>query len=110
MLELKDKPFSLTFDHVIHKSRGGTDAGWNLRPAHLICNMRRNTREGGLNEAELSLVRYLYRVDPLGQFDGCLTGTEEEKTIERFLMDNNLKYMPEDSSTLKHLYASRGYR
>lgn len=33
--------WALTWDHVIPKSAGGTDDPENLRPAHLVCNIRR---------------------------------------------------------------------
>lgn len=35
---------SLTFDHVIPISRGGTHTEDNLRPAHFSCNSRKNAR------------------------------------------------------------------
>lgn len=34
---------SLTADHIIPKSMGGTYAKTNLQPAHLICNRQRQT-------------------------------------------------------------------
>ena len=36
-----DHPLSLTLDHLVPRSRGGTDELDNLRPAHRRCNLRR---------------------------------------------------------------------
>jgi len=35
-------PFSLSLDHIVPRSKGGTDAHWNLRATHLVCNVRRS--------------------------------------------------------------------
>lgn len=35
-------PFSLSLDHIVPRSQGGTDAHWNLRATHLVCNVRRS--------------------------------------------------------------------
>lgn len=35
----------ITFDHVIPRSKGGTDALSNLRLAHALCNRRRGDRD-----------------------------------------------------------------
>lgn len=37
-------PSSFSVDHVIPRSKGGTDALDNLRPSHLGCNSRRGNR------------------------------------------------------------------
>lgn len=34
-------PMSLSLDHIIPRSQGGTDAATNLRATHLVCNVRR---------------------------------------------------------------------
>ena len=36
-----DDPFYITFDHVIPRSKGGTDTLDNLRLAHQVCNNER---------------------------------------------------------------------
>jgi 5-methylcytosine-specific restriction endonuclease McrA len=40
----KDHPESLTFDHVVPLSKGGSRGSSNLRPAHRICNTRKGNR------------------------------------------------------------------
>lgn len=37
-------PLSLSIDHVVPRSRGGSDELANLRPAHLHCNCSRGDR------------------------------------------------------------------
>lgn len=37
-------PLSLSLDHVLPASRGGSDDLANLRPAHLRCNQRRSAK------------------------------------------------------------------
>jgi len=37
-------PGSLSLDHVLPRSRGGSDAVTNLRPVHLRCNLSRGAR------------------------------------------------------------------
>ena len=34
-------PLSLSLDHILPRSQGGTDAQSNLRATHLVCNVRR---------------------------------------------------------------------
>lgn len=34
-------PWSLSLDHIVPVSQGGTDAAYNLRATHLVCNVRR---------------------------------------------------------------------
>ena len=34
-------PWSLSLDHILPVSQGGTDAAYNLRATHLVCNVRR---------------------------------------------------------------------
>jgi 5-methylcytosine-specific restriction endonuclease McrA len=38
------RPGSRSVEHVIPRSVGGTDDLDNLRPAHLVCNVKRGTR------------------------------------------------------------------
>jgi len=40
--EIEDGEFNL--DHLVPRSRGGSDEPWNLRPAHRACNVRRGNR------------------------------------------------------------------
>lgn len=35
-------PMSLSLDHILPRSQGGTDAAHNLRATHLVCNVRRS--------------------------------------------------------------------
>lgn len=49
MTEIPDEakhphPLSLTLDHILPRSLGGTDELENLRPAHRVCNLRRQNR------------------------------------------------------------------
>lgn len=37
-------PLALSLDHLVPRSRGGTDAIDNLRPAHRRCNLSRGAR------------------------------------------------------------------
>jgi 5-methylcytosine-specific restriction endonuclease McrA len=39
----------LSFDHVMPLSRGGTHTYENIRPTHLICNMRKSNKTGDLS-------------------------------------------------------------
>lgn len=38
-------PQGMSIDHLTPRSRGGSNAVENLRPAHLVCNVRRGARE-----------------------------------------------------------------
>lgn len=40
----KKSPWGLTVDHVLPRSRGGTDDLCNLRPAHHRCNVKRQAK------------------------------------------------------------------
>ena len=40
-----DDPLSPSLDHIVPKSRGGTNEHHNLRLAHWICNARRSDKE-----------------------------------------------------------------
>jgi len=66
-----DGIFRLSFDHLQPHSEGGTNDAFNLAGTHRICNLRRATRENGLTEAERTLVRYLFRIDPTGKHRVC---------------------------------------
>lgn len=44
-------PLGLSVDHVIPRSKGGTNALDNLRPAHLHCNSKRGNRTPALSVA-----------------------------------------------------------
>ena len=49
------RPGATSADHVLPRSRGGTDAIGNLRPAHRRCNSRRGDARG--SRAHLAPVR-----------------------------------------------------
>jgi 5-methylcytosine-specific restriction endonuclease McrA len=37
-------PLALTIDHIVPRSRGGTNGVYNLQPAHFICNQQKGDR------------------------------------------------------------------
>lgn len=41
---IKKGPASLSFDHVIPLSRGGSHTSENISPVHLVCNFRKGSR------------------------------------------------------------------
>lgn len=41
---LRDGPGRLVFDHIIPLARGGTHTEDNIKPAHRVCNERKNVR------------------------------------------------------------------
>lgn len=42
-----------TLDHIVPRSRGGSDDPSNLQPAHRICNLRKGARDGSAGRSEL---------------------------------------------------------
>lgn len=50
-------PQGFTVDHVVPRSKGGTDVLSNLRPAHWICNVRRQDKPGRPHAQRRALAR-----------------------------------------------------
>ena len=52
-----------TRDHIVPKSRGGSNAWWNLVPAHGTCNAQKGSSASSCNCAYCHRARMLYSMD-----------------------------------------------
>ena len=69
-------PWAPTVDHIIQRSKGGTDRQGNLRAAHRVCNEIAALRRHRRRHVRRSLAPNLVPDDPIavlgGQFPGWL--------------------------------------
>lgn len=106
----KAMPHRATFDHVIPKSRGGTNAKSNLKLAHKVCNERRGAPYMGPSANVIYrgfpvtwVIRPLQRVEDKAwvmtaqHVKGSVTGIGDGVTVRE--MDGDLLSNPDHTHT-----------